>query len=273
MYRAERREKDILTDRAPYGAFFIAGIRVKKYRQDATFSLIPSRNYCIMEIIIFNNKSRGYQMKKAIALILTLCTAAMLLAGCGSPEGSADAEKELTRGTCADNVYTSDYSNLTFTAPEGWTFSSDEEIAAMMGVGLEALEDSNLQLNEELLEQQVIYDTMALNQETGSSVIIMYENLAVSGSNNITEEDYLDTCKEQMGDADTYNYTFGDVTERQVGSDTYKGIMAELTDYGASQYYCVHKMDGYMLCIVASAFGGEDIDGIMGCFAQAAVEE
>ena len=44
---------------------------------------------------------------------------------------------EISMGNWNNNVYTNDFLGLKFNLPEGWTYSSDEEIAEMMNLGIE----------------------------------------------------------------------------------------------------------------------------------------
>lgn len=212
-------------------------------------------------------------MKKILLCALACALTAVLLSGCLIQDliagGKASGEEELTRGTCVDNIYASEYANLVFLAPEGWTYATDEEMAETMGVGLEVLQDSGLELNEKILEQKVIYDMMAVDSETGVNVIVSYENMALTfGGDKLTEADYLDICKSQLESVETCEYAFGDVTEQQIGEDTYQAILAEVPELGLRQYYCVRKVGKYMLSIVVSAFEGDDIAEILNCFSS-----
>lgn len=74
----------------------------------------------------------------ALALAVLMLLSAVSLAACGSDKGTT---KKYARGTVTGNVYHSDFAELTFTKPDDWTFATDEEIAKMLGVGLEMMKD------------------------------------------------------------------------------------------------------------------------------------
>lgn len=209
-------------------------------------------------------------MKNRTVIVLVMLLLTSLLSGCFFAELAADKaneEKELIRGACVAHIYASEYANLMFSAPESWQYASDTEMAEIMGVGMDVLEDSDRNLNEQLLELKVIYDMMAVNSITGSNVSVLYENLALSlGGLRMTEEEYLDTCKENLESMQTMEYKFGGVTELQIGTDTYKAFVAEIPDLGVSQYYCARKVDKYMLCVIITLFGEDDIDTILDHF-------
>jgi hypothetical protein len=208
-------------------------------------------------------------MKKIVVLLVVLLFIS-LLSGCFFSDlvaDQAEEEREFIRGACVENVYASEYANLMFSAPEDWQYASYEEMAEIMGVGLDVLQDSDQKVNQKLLELKVIYDMMAVNSTTGSSVSVLYENLALSlGGLRMTEEEYLDICQENLESIQELEYEFSGVTELQIGTDTYKAFIAELPDIGVRQYYCARKVDKYMLCIIISIFGEDDVDTVLGHF-------
>ena len=109
---------------------------------------------------------------------------------------------------------------------------------------------------------------MATNTATGSNVVMQYENLALSGNTGMSAEEYLSYTKDQLEKADLVAYEFHDIVETEFCGQTYQMMQAVLTDYGTTQYYYSRKLDKYMLCIIVSAFAGDDADDISGCFAE-----
>ena len=82
-------------------------------------------------------------MKKFLALTLAVVMA-LLLVSCtfvssNKDEQPDDSKKspELSRGIIEGDIYTSEYLDLTFTKPESWVYSTDEEIAAAMNLGVD----------------------------------------------------------------------------------------------------------------------------------------
>lgn len=204
-------------------------------------------------------------MKYTKLFVVTLLVFLTLLCGCDiALLSSVEEVKEFTRGTITDAVYTSTYSQLNFSAPSTWVYSSDEEIAELMDITAAQLSES-VKFNEEVLEKATIYDMIVRNPLTGSNIIIMYENLAVQfGGIRYTENQYLESAKQML--SQTQNYVYSDIYEQSVSGQKYKVLRAELADMGITQYFYVRKIDKYILGIVVSVFEGDDIDTILECF-------
>lgn len=142
-------------------------------------------------------------MRKRAIFIFVILLAATLLSGCSELINamSKDAPKTLTRGTVSGNVYTSEFANITFTAPEGWVYASDEEQAEMTELGMEVIGEESSDFNKLVMDIQTVNDMMVQNMTTGSNVSVMFENLAMSvGGTSLTEVEYLDATKEVLGD-------------------------------------------------------------------------
>lgn len=198
-------------------------------------------------------------MNKLLKSALALALATMLLTGCaiGTPA------KELTRGTVDKNVYTSEFAEITFTAPEGWEYADDESLAELMGVAADALSNSDLKANKEILESRSIYDAMAINP-MAANVIFMYENLGSSvGSLTITEQNYLEIMKDNLQKANLQTYVFEDIREEKAGAHTYKAMYTQLPDLELWQLILVRKIGKYIYSINITASSRDDIPGIM----------
>ena len=105
-----------------------------------------------------------------------------------------------TRGTWAGNTFTSPQFNVTFTMPEGWIAATDEEIADIMGLGLDFLDATGVELTPETIEMAgitVIQDMIASNPETGAMVQIMAERLFFPNT-RITPAEYIEAAAEIM---------------------------------------------------------------------------
>ena len=105
-----------------------------------------------------------------------------------------------TRGTWNGNVFTSTQFNVTFEMPDGWIAATDAEIADVMGLGLDFLEMTGVELTPETIEMAgitTIQDMMASNPETGAMVQIMAERLFFPNT-RITPEEYIEVVSEMM---------------------------------------------------------------------------
>ncbi|MBQ9124023.1 MAG: hypothetical protein IJY10_11135 [Lachnospiraceae bacterium] len=148
-------------------------------------------------------------MKKKLALLMVMTT--VLLAACGKTEpavnqdetGSSVAEssqettqsseevvepeaKAYVPGTYTDNKYESTYVGYTFTAPEGCTFMSPEELAAENGIDADTFAAGGEALETYYEQASNIIDFNA-SMESGASV---YMNVAQMLTHDITLEEY-----------------------------------------------------------------------------------
>lgn len=242
-------------------------------------------------------------MKRFIPILLA---AALLLGACGSnperapqesndpgrqesgaPAGDGEAAEEegaqeevrdsdapaepLARGQWDGDTFINTYTDITFRLPEGWVASTNEELAAIMGVDAELLQDSGLQFDEKLLELQNVYDMMAHETATGSNVIVMYENLALTaGGTSFGEQDYLELLKSQITAEEIMNYQLGDVYDQEIGGNRFAVLPVEASDMGVSQYHCVRKSDKCMVYLILTVLGDRSVDDVIGYFDSAA---
>ena len=206
---------------------------------------------------------RLLQVAVLILMILSLC-------GCSLIYDAYDKAlpDKLTRGTVEDNVYTSAYASLKFTAPEGWGFTTDEQLASMMDLSMDAMTNAGMEFSEEAMQKQLLFDMMASNTATGSYVLLQFENLALSGNTGMSAEKYLSYTKDQLEQADVTTYEFHDIVETEFCGQTYQMMQADMTDYGAAQYFYSRKLDKYMVCIIVTVFGSDSFDSVTGGFTE-----
>ena len=81
-------------------------------------------------------------MKKFISCALILAIAISIV-GCDLSNLAPSGKAELSRGNVSGNKYTNEFLGFTFTAPDSWVYSTDEEIAAAMNLGMENFLDEN----------------------------------------------------------------------------------------------------------------------------------
>ncbi len=183
-----------------------------------------------------------------------------------------DADKEsveFSRGKVEGNVYTNEFSGLTFETPEDWTIYSDEEIKATMGIGLEAGGSS---LDVDKIAASAVVDFAAVNTGTGESVTITFEN-ASKFPENYTIDNYIAafklSTKASMPDADIeWDEDTNKVELSGIEFDTF-GSDIELETYGLniSQEYCIGKVNGYMVSIAyTSGYTSSTMEDYYDCF-------
>ncbi len=210
-------------------------------------------------------------MKKLICLMLALV---MLLAfvGCDEPKepttttptttgtqppAGGPSKPELSRGTVNGNVYTNSYLGFSFNAPETWVYATDEEIAQMINVGAEAVLGSAFK--ETLKDVGSVYDMLAADVVSGSSVNVGYENLAKTMASNITETQYMAAVKAQFENISGMTVVFPDTYDTvKLGQTDFLRAVCTATAQGVTftQVYYVHKVDGYMSFVILTLTSG-----------------
>lgn len=228
-------------------------------------------------------------MKKILLLLafmLTMCS----FAACGDKDDDGDEENsssvsdnekdkdkdnddeksgEFERGTVKGNVYTNEFSGLTFETPDDWTIYSDEEIRETMGIGLEA---GGSKLDADKLAESAVVDFAAVNQGTGESISFTFEN-ASKFPENYTIDNYITgfkmSTKASMPNADIDWHMDGEKAELcGIEFDTF-GSDIEIEEYGLdiSQEYYLAEVNGYMISIAyTSGFTSSSMKDYTDCF-------
>ena len=192
-------------------------------------------------------------------------------------EASVNQGEDLTRGVWTDNVYTNAYAGITFTLPEGFTANSDEELALLMQIGAEALGEAGSGYSQETLENVAsLYDMFAMDLTTGSNILIVFENLSVNSVFGMfaDENAYLEIRQSQVEamEEQGITYTFSDISDHQIGDQTYKMITTKTSmevagiEIEMENAYLVKKIDNYIVSITITAAGGGDMNTMISAF-------
>lgn len=210
-------------------------------------------------------------MKKVLKSMLAIVlTASMLfvLSGCGNKEEEKttnDNEKmnveqenktvEFSMGSWSDNVYSNDFLGLKFKLPNGWKYSSDEEIAEMMNLGTELLNDEQ-KAAAEISKLNNAYYMVANDPNTGDNISIISEKPAME----VTTEFYINQLKTQLQNVNTINYEIGETSKETVAGkecDTLT-VDASMSGVKMTQRYYIYKVDKYVICIISTSTSGEE---------------
>lgn len=218
-------------------------------------------------------------MKKAIVALLA-ATLVFSMAACGdsksadktetsAPQESSvnqgaesapeeeEAEEEGTyeAGVWTDNVYTNASLGMTFTLPEGWEYGTAEDIEQVQSSGQEVTGLTD----EELEATDVIYDIYIYNPTTGSSIMMMSEDLSDYG--NITAEEYISSLSTQLQAYEDQGITYelGETQTKTLGATEFLLLDANAEYQGTSMYQCygVTEKYGRMITIIASGAAGD----------------
>ena len=183
-------------------------------------------------------------MKKIISL--TLAIVILILASGCSPDF------QMTRGKIEGNVYLNETLFFKFNKPDSWVYSTDEEIAAAINVGIDALSkdfkgtvDANL----------TTYDMMAVDSVTRANLSVGYENLEKSMASNITVEQYINAMKEQSKQLTGITIFFPDNYDAaKLGKDYFTKLVCTTVMRGVeiTQVYYLRKVDKYMATIIVT---------------------
>ena len=106
-----------------------------------------------------------------------------------------------TKGTLMEDGWESEWLGLRFTAPEGMVMSTEEELAATMGLGQEVLAQDFTEQQLAYAEIATVYEMMC-SDAMGSNVILMAEKLPIA----LTAEQYIEVLSEQITSVTAVQY-------------------------------------------------------------------
>lgn len=204
------------------------------------------------------------KMLKNLLIIVLVLGMIVLLAGCGKENITDGAQKqtndnveeqkksEISMGKWEANTYVNNFIGVKFKLPEGWNYSSEEEIVQMMNIGKELLNDEQ-KLMSELSELNSIYYMVASDPTTANSVTIIGEKTLI----DISMEYYMNQLKQQLLAVEAINYEAGEVTTEVVAGKEYTTLQLTVPAYEMIQKYYVTKQDNYFTAIIVTATTGE----------------
>ena len=167
-----------------------------------------------------------------------------------------DAKYEnYTVGEVSGNVYTNEFAGITFTAPEGWTFMTDQE-----------LEEFNLYMFDMLYDPMtnaaIMYAENSKND--GAEFIIFY---VTKHAREAVAEDYFDNVAREIK-KNTVNVQKLD--DKVIGGMTYQVMYAEYSyedGSGLNEYTLVSHYGRYTFEIYVNPPKGMTLDQFLSCFA------
>lgn len=172
--------------------------------------------------------------------------------------------KEFSMGEWNNNIYSNDFLGLKFSLPKGWSYSSEKEIADMMNLGKDLLNDDQ-KLAAEVSKLNSAYYLVANNPNTGDNVTILSEKPIV----DITTDYYINQLKTQLLAVQSISYEIEGTSKENVAGKEYDVLTVTGTMSGieVSQKYYIYKVDNYIVCIIATSNRGEaEINNIMKSF-------
>ncbi len=172
--------------------------------------------------------------------------------------------EELKRGTFSGYVYSSDYSGITFTLPENWVYRTDGELSYWNSLNADEFAKPGSFYSGEALRQSSLYDMAARDIISSTNISISYENLAMSSEGvGITMEQYIDNVRELSAPD---GVEFVDVYDTVLCGNKYKTLTMITAEKDLVQYCYFRRIDKYMIIILVSVFGDDDISNVTACF-------
>lgn len=206
-------------------------------------------------------------MKRIFAFIVVLVMA-VSMAGC-SDAAKEVLNKDLSRGVVDGNTYTSEYIGFSFVKPDSWVYSTDEEINELMGASSDILNQSDYEAA--VADLATVFDMMVVDYNTGNNINIVYENLTLSGSTEMTEDEYLEVSKTNLESVEDFTYTFGDVETVTLGGVEFRKLECDVNYMNLvdmKQVLYMHKIGNYMALINFTIVDGTDESVIEGYFSE-----
>lgn len=188
-------------------------------------------------------------------LVIALAAVMLLVTGCGANE-----PVKLERGSIEGSVYTNKSADVTFTLPDGWSFSEQEVLDSLMSqTGKTAGEDAAANI-----ESTTVYDCMAVSQDASCAIAFFYEDVGLSNNPDISEKEYADALKNSLLSSDSMDgitYDIGEFSDITVGGNSYYGgtVRADFGDAAIEQRYLTRKIGDYMFSIYIMTIPGVSV--------------
>lgn len=198
-------------------------------------------------------------MKKRI-LALMIAVMAVFMTACGG--GAA-----YTPGTFTETGYETEYLGFRFTTPDGFVLATSEELTQLMGVTMDALNESGdiTDVQKKYAELTSIYELMVSDSLGVANANIVLEKT------NVPLKSYIEIVKEQLTDVSMMTVTINSEEEVEFAGETYTKLSADVEASGVAMYqdYYFRKVNGYMMLLTvtwADGFEAEK-DAIVNGFA------
>ena len=177
--------------------------------------------------------------------------------------GNETKTTDISRGEWNGNQYVNEFANIKFNLPSGWSKYSDEQIAQVMNVGVELLNDDQKKLAE-LAQSMVIYGMVANDDTTKANVSVLLEKPTMK----ITPESYATSLKQQLEAVSSIQYKVNETATAKVGSEEYTELTSTASVSGVEigQSYYIRAEGDYIITIIVTTTGEGQLDTILKCF-------
>ena len=203
-------------------------------------------------------------MKKFLATLMIL-TAVLGMVACTSNK----SQKDTTRitGVTDGNVYENLFIGLGFNLPSGWEFASDEEIRELNNISSDMMDDKYA---EQIKKADIVYDMLATQLSTGSSVSINLEKVSALGA-IATDAQYVEsavasvkTVLESMG---ATNISAEQTKVKIAGENLYAlDVSCKVNGVAIYEKVICKKVDNYFVCITVATAGTDTTANVISQF-------
>lgn len=176
-----------------------------------------------------------------------------------SDDDSDVSVKAYEKGTIKDQVWSSDYLGLTFTAPEGWAYFTDEQLKTLLGQGADNMNVDKSEIDAAV--SKTVYEFMAMKTDNTASVGVCAEPVPVTIKSG---DQYLKALKSTMTNMSKVKFTFSDADDITVGNINFKGLKAK-AETGAVQAYYSFVKDDRAICVIITTQNEADIENLVSC--------
>ena len=172
--------------------------------------------------------------------------------------GNETKTTDISRGEWNGNQYVNEFANIKFNLPSGWSKYSDEQIAQVMNVGVELLNDDQKKLAE-LAQSMVIYGMVANDDTTKANVSVLLEKPTMK----ITPESYATSLKQQLEAVSSIQYKVNETATEEYTALT---STASVSGVEIGQSYYIRAEGDYIITIIVTTTGEGQLDTILKCF-------
>lgn len=184
----------------------------------------------------------------------------------GEGEAAEATEAEYARGITTETGYESEWIGIRYTAPEGQTMRTDEELNEIMGLGAEVLADDYTEAQLEYAAMSTVYEMMSSNETGSTNLIATVEKLPVSG---YTSEDYMAALVQGLEGVSAMNFTINSSDEvvTIAGAEYLRANISVETDgYTISQDYYVRVIGDRAVSFALTYSEPAEAEAIMNAF-------
>lgn len=208
-----------------------------------------------------------------LSLTLSLCSCALknvqdAQIDSSVPEAVTEAMtgKTFSSGKIQNNVYYSEFSEITITAPnDKWEFADRNYLLSLMEIE-ETAKDSQKK-DEEIAKRATIYDALLSDNATGSNILIEYENLSLAENPEISETEYANKIENELKSSKTYKYEVSDPYTVIISSKKYTRLdcSTKIERDNVHISYFIRKTNKYMfvICITPGVTGDITVENML----------